>query len=115
MEGEYNGRVVLHASSVVLSHASFKVSEAGRQRVLKDKQKNVHAGAVGFLEAADIVSERYYVDYHLTGGVDEFPADHGVTYNPYVGGHFTYRDNGSPVLGRGYMVVMDKHMKVHVS
>jgi len=45
-------RVVLHTDSIILKDVTFKVSEAGRQRVLKEKRKNVHAWARGtFVEA----------------------------------------------------------------
>ena len=37
----------LYSTSLKLSNCQFKVSEAGRQRVLKEKRKNVHAGIVG--------------------------------------------------------------------
>lgn len=49
MEGEQKGRVIAHAENVYLKDAMPKVSEAGRQRVLKEKRKNVHAGIVGEL------------------------------------------------------------------
>lgn len=41
------GRVVAREHNVVLAWATFKVSEAGRQRVLRDGVKNVHAYVVG--------------------------------------------------------------------
>lgn len=44
-------RVALHASRVAVSSVSFKVNEAGRQRVLKERRKNVHAYAEGSLTA----------------------------------------------------------------
>lgn len=47
LEGEHKGKVVGWNNSVLLSNATQKVSEAGRQRVLRDKQKNVHTGIVG--------------------------------------------------------------------
>ena len=34
--------VVAHADRLMLTNVSFKVSEAGRNRVLKTRQKNVH-------------------------------------------------------------------------
>lgn len=43
----HRGRVVRHARSLCLRDARFKVSEAGRQRVLRDKRKNVHAFICG--------------------------------------------------------------------
>lgn len=47
LEGLDKGRVVAHARLVNLADVTFKVSEAGRQRVLREKRKNVHAGIVG--------------------------------------------------------------------
>ena len=47
LEGSQKGRVIGHSDHVLLRYASGKVSEAGRQRVLRDKRKNVHAGIVG--------------------------------------------------------------------
>ena len=47
LEGESKGRVIAHADSVELVNATFKVSQAGRQRVLRERRKNVHAGVVG--------------------------------------------------------------------
>ena len=49
----YKGKVIAHASSVAIDNAEFKVSEKGRQRVLKSGVKNVHAGVAGFLRAVD--------------------------------------------------------------
>lgn len=68
------GRVVAHARSVAINDPVFKVSEAGRQRVLAEKKKNVHAGAVGILDASRS-------DFSTEGR----PR---VTYAPYKIGHF---------------------------
>ena len=42
-EGPDKGRVIAHRKAVCLLNVKFKVSEAGRQRVLKEQRKNVHA------------------------------------------------------------------------
>lgn len=42
-----SGLVIDRSPRVVLSGVTLKVSEAGRQRVLRDKRKNVHAGIQG--------------------------------------------------------------------
>lgn len=47
LEGPERGRVIAHRHIVFLKDVVFKVSEAGRQRVLREKRKNVHAGVVG--------------------------------------------------------------------
>ena len=51
MEGVDKGRVVGYSTHVLLRDAKTKVSEAGRQRVLREGRKNVHAGLVGVLES----------------------------------------------------------------
>jgi hypothetical protein len=116
LDGEHKGRVVLHAAGVVLANASFKVSEVGRQRVLKEKQKNVHAGVVGFILAVDVVRERYHTNVLRVGypvDIHTYSKSEGVTYNPYAGSTFTYRDSGSPAEGSSYTVVLSDDMKVY--
>lgn len=68
------GKVVAHARSVAISDPVFKVSEAGRQRVIAEKKKNVHAGAVGVLDAN-----------RSNFSTEGRPR---VTYNPYKIGNF---------------------------
>jgi len=73
LEGPNKGRVIDHRSGVLLFDCTFKVSEAGRQRVLRERKKNVHAGVVGFL-FDDAVDGTY--DHVLRYGS-------AITYNPY--------------------------------
>jgi hypothetical protein len=42
-------RVTMHPAKVTLKNAKFKVNQTGRRKVLKDKQKNVHAVIEGEL------------------------------------------------------------------
>lgn len=44
-----NGVVILHSPQLLIENARFFVSEAGRQRVIREKKKNVHAGVRGDL------------------------------------------------------------------
>jgi len=60
------GRVLFHADEITLVNVKFRVGKAGRERVLKTRQKNVHAGVVG-----------YIADVSLVGQTSR------VTYNPY--------------------------------
>jgi hypothetical protein len=80
------GLVVRHAASVALRDVTLRVSEAGRQRVLREQSKNVHAGVVG--SESDYPRE----------GVEWVP----VTYNPYQHATFVRRDTGEPVLSARY-------------
>jgi hypothetical protein len=74
LEGDRKGRVVAHSVTVVLEGCKLLVSEAGRQRVLREKRKNVHAGVSGTWINGDRVESHY-----------EFLSMVGrqVTYNPY--------------------------------
>jgi hypothetical protein len=84
LEGPERGRVVGHRSQLTLTNVTFRVSEAGRQRVLREQRKNVHAGVVG----------------QWFGHVDQAVIDQattGVTYNPYRYSSFVYRDDQQPI------------------
>ena len=75
----HKGRVIARVPRVLLSNARFVVRESGRQRVLREQRKNVHAFVVGYL-----------VDELGAFGIDASGPDFGmrVTYNPYRSGHF---------------------------
>ena len=87
LEGIHKGKVIGHTSDLVLKDCEFKVSEAGRQRVLKEKRKNVHAGVVGFITTVDLML--------LTGDRELLIR---VTYNPYKLPYFHYKDSNEKVL-----------------
>lgn len=78
------GRVIHHADSVLLYDAKFVVSEKGRQRVIKEKRKNVHAGVRGKLVTID-------------KDIDE-QGMLGVTYDPYSYDSFVFLGTKSAVL-----------------
>lgn len=69
-----NGKVECHAKYLVLKNAEFIVSESGRQRVLRDKKKNVHAFIRGYLSSA--------IESNLHDDKGRYPY-YNVTYNPY--------------------------------
>lgn len=80
-------RIVGHADAIVLKDVRFKVSAAGRARVLRERRKNVHAVIVGTYET----STDHGTITMAPGGLWE-----RVRYNPYEAGHFV-REDGSPV------------------
>lgn len=111
--GRHYGRVILHCTAVDLSQAFFKVNEKGRQRVLDEKSKNVHAGVVGYLEGAHVLTERYTELYpanvihdHVTGWAKPDNWDE-VTYNPYKFDSFVYSDNHNPATGEFHVMLCD--------
>lgn len=87
------GRVVYHTRNLTLTQCEFRVSKRGRERVLQEKRKNVHAGVVGTLIALD----------HRPSN---FHAKREVTYNPYKYETFVSKLDSSPVY-QADTVVMD--------
>jgi len=77
------GRVVAHRDEVWVEGATFKVSSAGRARVLRERSKNVHAGVVG------IVS--------FSGNRKLAESGVRVRYNPYDTETFVRSGDGVPV------------------
>lgn len=92
LEGPEKGRVIARMPFVRLSGVAPKVSQKGRERVLKEKRKNVHAGLVGELIEQNI-------------GVC-FSNDDRVSYNPYKSGNFYYCKNPEKIYsGSKYAVL----------
>jgi len=105
VRGRRSGLVQAHEDTVVLLDAEFRVSEAGRQRVLAERKKNVHAYVRGTLS-------------------DRRPRTAGLRrarYNPYEAGTFTDAETGEPVTRAAFVVLtaqgtlfyrLDKRRKV---
>jgi len=83
LEGERKGKVIAHKHDVLIYKPTFKVSQAGRQRVLREQRKNVHAGVVG---------EWLYSPFD-PAAVELIGRSSGaaVTYNPYKYDCFVYK------------------------
>lgn len=95
VQEKVNGRwkVVNHVDTIHLKNVCFKVSEAGRQRVLQQKKKNVHAFVVG--ERTNELDPTLH-QYQIVG------------YNPYVRERFydgsKYVDKADAVIIKGRIV-----------
>lgn len=61
----------------MLYNVKFKVSEAGRQRVIKEKKKNVHAFIEGTWNGLPVDFDPCYES-----------LDRKISYNPYKGSMF---------------------------
>ena len=89
------GRVVGHSDIVHITNAKFVVQPAGRQRVLQELRKNVHAFVRGTLsickgERAPCVDGRHYV-------WQEFANPKKIVYNPYESDRFRFKKSGKSV------------------
>ena len=95
-EGPDKGRVVGHVSAIELADCSFRVSEAGRQRVIRERAKNVHATVRGGIVQVcqDEIPSPSLTEKHsailAAGGLP-------TTYNPYFTPTFINRETKSPV------------------
>ena len=87
-----NWKVVEHTNEIFIRNATFKVSEAGRQRVLKEKKKNVHAFIIG---------ERFpFIPKSLVYR-DE------VSYNPYKNENFIITEEDQPLDWAKYVTILN--------
>lgn len=99
-------RVIGHATKVLLSDVKFSVSEAGRQRVLREGSKNVHAFAVGTLIGAAWVDADHHAPMpwaasdEAYGKVARQRLGVEVTYNPRKHTSFVDLDLRGEVIGR---------------
>ncbi len=101
LEGSSKGRVIAHADAVYMEDCVFKVSEAGRRRVLRDKRKNVHAGVVGVV--------RYFPRWDAE---KSDPSNYvGVKYNPYKYRSFVKADNSAVPVYSADMCWLDANKR----
>jgi len=93
-----SGLVLGHAQSVDVAWADFVVNESGRQRVLRDKQKNVHAYVKGLL-----LNTSGFKPYKgrsigpVYGALDTIHKATVVSYNPYKAPHFVIKGTSDKV------------------
>ena len=85
LEGCYKGLVIARTPHIVLRDVQPKVSQKGRERVLREKRKNVHAGLVG-----DLAEDAALTLWKLPDYRERLPENE-ITYNPYKSGNFYYR------------------------
>lgn len=78
-----NGLVKAHAKEIRLWDCSFQVNQKGRNRVLEEKSKNVHAGIKGFIDKVCLLD--------LENGSN-------VTYNPYKYETFVIQESQEPIF-----------------
>lgn len=96
--------VLAHGNGIMLTGASFVVRESGRQRVLKEKRKNIHAFVKGNYQGSimDIISTDF----------EQFVKENKIReayYNPYTQDCFTDKETGEKIEGKVlYAVLMDK-------
>lgn len=91
------GKVVAYAESICLQDVEFKVSEAGRQRVLKEQKKNVHATVKGTIAQTN-VSKLWNNESVRVG------------YNPYKAPTFVEKGTERPIQTAEFVELNGKNM-----
>jgi hypothetical protein len=99
----HRGKVIKHAKSVILRDASFRVQPAGRERVLKQKRKNVHAYVAG-----ELVEDFWFTEPSSR----IFEGKQIVTYNPYKHKSFVDTNTGQPVIDAAHVLIRDKKITI---
>jgi hypothetical protein len=121
------GLLYCHAHRVELHDAKFRVQKAGRQRVLREKRKNVHAYIVGKCHDIGAVSkERHYlrngkVEKYNICDCDDGDFDYcekcvpesghefkGAYYNPYKYKTFVEDISKKPLFKSERVIIRDK-------
>ncbi len=108
LQGPQRGRVIGHARDVELASCEFRVSEAGRQRVLREGRKNVHAGIVGTLciwHEHGGGSASLMHPCEGPGAARRWEVEQ-ITYNPYRAPTFVSVDGPARPVRRAERVVM---------
>ncbi len=101
----YDSKVILHADYVKLGNVEFRVRTGGKERVRKEKSKNVHAFVIGTLLD--------YCEYPC----EEIPSplsDKIITYNPYKHNSFVYKDSEEPVYRAKEVDMINSQNKIFV-
>lgn len=108
--GADRGRVWKYAEAVEVAEARFVVQEGGRQRVIRNRCKEVHAWVRGVTRV--LVDEgqdfgrllAYWQKACLQGRALD------VAYNPYYTPTFVVRDAGVPVYGAARVIIIGKRV-----
>jgi len=107
LEGENKGRVIDHVAKCAIRDARFVVSEAGRQRVIHEGVKNVHAYIRG--ERIEDAGEFIKTVVPLSG---DGGALRKVSYDPHLDRTFIDRTTLEPMQSVDVCVMMvDEHRR----
>lgn len=91
-EAETRGRVVQHLNQCAIENPKFVVQQSGRNRVLREQRKYVHAYVRGVLsDSSDEFVKSF--DFLYNGA----PTLRTLTYNPYENSEFIDVDTEEPV------------------
>jgi len=91
-------RVSFHTNEIVLKDVKFIVSQSGRERVLREKKKNVHAFVEGIIASASYVLNK----------------EPNVFYNPYRFDSFQHNNAKIENAELCVLKCVNKKAQIHV-
>ena len=103
-----SGGKVQHAHTLLLNDVKFAVQPAGREKVLREKKKNVHAFVRG--EVAFVRHDISEDDGDLSPENMERQGYRPITYNPYKYESFVFADNGEPVYEARQVAIIGRQL-----
>lgn len=103
-------RVIDRANTILLTDVTFKVMESGRQKVLKEKRKNVHA----FITPVkyEVVKSKTHLEA-FKKVLEGESLVREIYYNPYKFDSFVYKDTEEKLNGKSLPLVLMMNNKVY--
>ena len=92
--------VISHVDYIHLHNATLVVQPAGREKVLREKRKNVHA----FIKGTQVPVECWWGSRFSLFLV----RVRGVIYNPYRNESFVLQDTGEPITHADHVYLNDQ-------
>ena len=102
----YKSKVILHADYVKLKDVEFRVRQGGREKVVREKSKNVHSFVIGTLED--------YCKFPCENLPSE-PNSNIVTYNPYKYNSYVIKDTEEPIYRAGEVELINLRNKIFIT
>ena len=102
----HKGLVISHADYVKLKDVEFRVRQGGREKVIKEKRKNVHSFVIGTLMD--------YCKYPCEDLPSE-PNTNIVTYNPYKYNSYVMKDTEEPIYDANEVEMINLRNKIFIT
>jgi hypothetical protein len=102
----YKNKLITHADHIKLNDVEFRVRPGGRNRVLEDKRKNVHAFVIGTLLE--------YCKYPCESLPNE-TNNNIVTYDPYKYSSYVMKDTKEPIYNVGGVEMINSGNKIFIT
>ena len=83
-------RVWTHTDKIIIKNAELDVRRAGRERVIREKRKNVHAFVIG--------EPTFVSGWTLNSPRTNFKKETQITYNPYENAFFINKNTKEYIL-----------------